>query len=174
VNRVAAVTSGAGAAIVILASAPAVQQSRPAPAQQMAAGERESGGQAESQPTAEARPALAGPPATDTAGGTAAAASSNAVPAGPQAVDAVGDSRQQDGAGMPNGDVDRLAGGKAGRKPGSPRGKGSEVTYRQVRQLLMRGACGKRTFLSAPAHRERLRAPLQTASSHLLLSASEQ
>jgi hypothetical protein len=78
---------------------------------------------------------LAGPPASDTAGGTAAAASSNAVPAGPQAVDAVVESRQQDGAGIPNGDVDMPARGKARQKSGSPRGKGSEVTYRQVRQL---------------------------------------
>ena len=102
----------------------------------MAEGEREST-QAESQPAAEARPALAGPPATKAAGGDATAASSSAVPAGPQAVEAVGDcdSRQQEGAVMPSGAVDMPAGGKARQKSGSPSGKGSEVTYRQVRQL---------------------------------------
>ena len=102
----------------------------------MAEGERESS-HTESQPAAEARPALAGPPASDAAGGDAAAASSSAIPAGPQAVDAAAgyDDRQQAGAGMPNGDVDMLAGGKAGQKSGSLRGQGSEVTYRQVRQL---------------------------------------
>ena len=148
-SGVPAVTSGAGVAPV---DAPAVQHPRPAQAQQMAEGERESSS-AEPQPVAEARPALAGALATDAAGGDAAAASSSAVPAGPQAVDAVGDcdSRQPDGAVMPDGAVDMPAGGEDRQRSGSPRRKGSEVTYRQVRQLS-RVHCKSSCSCPTPAH----------------------